>query len=198
MKVTLKHVLLLVAAPALTAFLDYLQNTPVLDSRSLMHALVASLLVALGILSKSPLLGASATLMVLGLASVTACGNAAPAKNVSTTTTQALARGALETAEHVWMDVAQACVDTGDATIMARCKDALLPGRDALVAAATALDTWSDASAGQVACAIADAVAGVQAVAPDLHPSAQESALIQDAAELAHALGCTKDAGAGQ
>lgn len=54
-----KHWALLLGTPCAVAFLDYLQNVPVWDAKALTHAGIATALVGLGILAKSPLQGAS-------------------------------------------------------------------------------------------------------------------------------------------
>lgn len=132
-------------------------------------------------------------------AAVGCASSSAPAKSVSTASTQALARGALETVEHVWMDAAQGCVDAaaagGGDTLLKKCESVMVPARDSLVAAATSLDAWTDASKGEVACFLSDAMASVVQVSTLLGPTAKEQALINDAIELAKDMGCQRPDG---
>lgn len=205
-----QHVVALFLTPCASAFLDYEVNSAAPFSKTtLQHAALATALVAVAVFDKDlrakMAAGASMFLLVL-----TGCGGAsvptAPSKAMSTTSTQALARGAVETAMHIWEDAVDACrayADSQDAVeepkVLTTCRNALLPARDSLVLASTALDSWTDASQGDVACAVADVVSGVQQVAKFLKPSPEEQALITDAAELSKALSCPalSDGGAG-
>lgn len=129
------------------------------------------------------------------------CGAAPPPGPASTSVTvQAMARGAVETAETVWLDAAQGCVDAAQAgggqALLDKCQAVLIPARDSLVAAAGALDGWQDGERGNVACAVQDALMSVDAVVPMLGLSASEKSLITDAKALANALGtCARDGG---
>lgn len=81
-------------------------------------------------------------------------------------TPKLLARASVETVEGAWRVGSAACIQEAKAKqddgIRQKCASAFLPIQAQMVVVANAVDTWSDASAGDTACAIADLVEGVR------------------------------------
>lgn len=224
-KLDLQHWLVLLLTPCASAFLDYLVNSAAPFSKmALQHAGLATCLVAVAIVDKdlrAKMAGAAAFLVTFAatvstigagfvlFASLEGCSGAAvaptaPSKPVATASTQALARGAVDVAKHLWIDAADACSEYAASQdreeglqTLQKCKNALLPARDSLIAAATAFDAWNDASKEDIACAVSDVVDGVSRLSGLLHPTPTEKALIADAAELSRVLGCERPADGG-
>ena len=81
---------------------------------------------------------------------------------------RALARGTVETLETVWVDSAKACMAVANGTQSQEtadsCKQYLQPSREALLAAADAVDSWTAADQKNFPCLIASAVDGINNV----------------------------------
>lgn len=73
---------------------------------------------------------------------------------------RALARGAVETLETAWVDVANVCVATGKDTVAVSCEKVLDPVRSSLIAAGDAVNTWTDADQSNLPCMLADIAQG--------------------------------------
>lgn len=112
---------------------------------------------------------------------------------------RALARGAVSTLEDAWIVAAQSCVESSDTTVVSACKVGLLPARQALLAAASAVDGWTDADQKNFPCLMADAEAGLKETVQVLGAfGVQLPQVVSDAFALAGAFTpqCVRDAGA--
>lgn len=99
--------------------------------------------------------------LCLGLAGCSGGGATQP-----TVDPRAVARGTVETLESAWMVTAKSCMAvagaTDNQTTADDCKTYLVPARDAIVAAANAVDAWTAADQGNFPCLIKSAVDGLQ------------------------------------
>lgn len=122
-------------------------------------------------------------LAVLVLVAVCAC---VPASSASGPDARGVARGAVVALADAWNVAADVCLA---AQPKETCAKVLLPARDALLAAASAVDVWDDAAQKNLPCLIFD-------VAEALKPFAQGQAF-KDALALAQFYQCQRsDAGA--
>ena len=106
---------------------------------------------------------AAAILLVL-VASTSACGNAAPAKTAAQA--RAEARAAVVSVESAWMLVAQTCVTVAksdDDPILAKCAAVLDPVKADLEAADDVVNAWTDATSNApLACKVSKALSDIE------------------------------------
>jgi len=153
-----QHVIALLAAPCATAFLDYLQNQPVLSKDSLIHAGIATGLVAVAVFDKAvlnpppaaPTVPPAALLLLALMFCVNAC---TPAKAPTAAQARQDARAAVVTVEAAWMMAAQTCVDVAATeapgpgqALLDQCAAVLDPLRYGLLAADDTINAWTDAT----------------------------------------------------
>lgn len=102
---------------------------------------------------------------------------------------QALARGTVETLETVWNVSANACVQVAvvnqDENTLKTCQNVLDPARASIIAAAAAVDGWTDADQKNYPCLVADAVAALKAIQPVVAKNGPTPQVIADGFNLA-------------
>lgn len=103
------------------------------------------------------------------------------------------ARAVVSLAQDAWIATGQVCVNlavaNSDQGLLDKCKSILLPARDSLIAAEAALDAWSAADQGNIACLVSKAVAGIAAGEQAVKDAGgQLPQLVDDAIQAAVAL----------
>ena len=105
------------------------------------------------------------------------------------------------TLESLWVDMAKACMGTGDQPTISACANVLDPARGALIVAGDAVNTWDAAAQASFPCVLQTVVADVNDAASILQKAkvldTQTAQELADAVSLASAFlpQCTTDAG---
>lgn len=161
MKWDWQHILILLGAPALMSGLEFaLNQTSPFSKTSLEHAGLVMLLTLVALAKKSFLPSAAAMVLIL----LTGCGSSQPQMP-----TKIVARGVVGTLAAAWEDAANACVEAAQAPgatfTIPQCGQYLLPGHDAIVAAADGIDAWTAADQNNLPCFVGEVARGLSAVA---------------------------------